>query len=56
MIKMDAIIMSNIMFYKESKPIRSLKDKYNIDKKLSLQKEVLKDTGFNSIGFGEIKK
>lgn len=43
------------MYIYKSKPMRSLKDKYKIDKKLSLQKEVLKETYFNSIGLGEIK-
>lgn len=48
--------MPNIMFDRDSKPMRSLKDKYRIDKKLSLQKIVLKETGFGGIGLGEIKE
>lgn len=46
--------MSNsMMFVRESKPMRSLKDKYRIDKTLSAQRDVLKETGFCSIGLGE---
>lgn len=48
--------MSSILFVMESKPMRSLKDKYKIDKKLSLQKDVLKETSFCSIGLGELKE
>ena len=46
--------MSNsMMFVRESKPMRSLKDKYRIDKTLSAQRDVLKETGFCSICLGE---
>ena len=45
---------NNIMFVHESRPIRSLKEKYRIDKKLSMQRDVLKETYFCSIGFGEV--
>lgn len=46
--------MSNsIMFIHESRPMRSLKDKYRIDKALNIRKEVLRETGFCSVGFGE---
>ena len=46
--------MSNsMMFVRESKPMRSLKDKYRIDKMLSVQRDVLKETGFCSIGLGD---
>lgn len=47
-------MLKSIMFVSESKPIRSLKDKYRIDRMLSIQKDVLKEPGLCSVGLGEI--
>lgn len=53
---MGVQVLNTIMYTHNSRPIRSLKDKYKSDKKLSIQKVVLNETGFNGIGLGEIKK